>query len=507
MPGTTLRASQEDWSHPTLETPESHELSLNAPRETSMKAVLIRLVACGALIAVACLILVTRHRKSSVPTLQPSGIELGLRESATSPSSEPRQEPAAAEHSTRIVPSTTEVVDNTTYVLRGVVRISNAPRWTPHGLIEVTYDEPYKMPRDYIATDTLEENGTFDVDISELVIAKARRFRRSPGLGRFKVRVDGEFFLPAEATVDLSSASLKTSEDGSTKSESWVELVTTLGSRLAGRVVFEDQRPVPDAEVFAVTMGPQSEYEAVSHTSTGDRGEFLLQASCDQQLAILALRKGFKPAVAVVLPTPGEMVQLGAIILHDGVAISGQLETSQLDDQYMITARRPGNGVIRYYVVSNDYMGIQWCGVNAYWGVIGSTVAGGEFTLNGLEPGDYLVWVGRNGRAECTVAGVTSNSRNLTAPSIGVVLRDLAPRVTLHVLAEGQPVIGATVTITDGGSQCTVNTGEGGIVDLVLRPGEAFGVTITADSFLTYTTTLTAPLEGESVTETASLER
>jgi len=184
----------------------------------------------------------------------------------------------------------------------------------------------YAWPAELTATGRVAADGTFDVDLTRLVL---REGRTRPALHGLRVAV--EHPLRQRASVDLAAepehhATAELAElAGPVVWQTTVEL--RVAATIEGRVVNADESPAAGARVAAWRLvAGEPETEPADVTLCAADGSFTLRLAHEGEHALAALDEGLRPANARAFAAVGERRTLDAPLeLDPGAALGGRV--------------------------------------------------------------------------------------------------------------------------------------------------------------------------------------
>lgn len=400
-----------------------------------------------------------------------------------------------------VVPAPPEVSGVTRYFARGRIQVDNAIQSNLNGRVEVTFDERLIFPDSLRPSSTLDSTGLFSVEFTNL-IAHARTDKRT----KYVAKVTGNVLEESAVSFDVSDAVESTDEIGQKIRVVALEIRTVVTARIRGRCIDQEGVPIAQALVCIVSTGSDPDpFDTRKQTNTAEDGTFTIQAPSDVPFFLLCLKTGFVPYRQRQELAPGERVQAPDLLLIGGEEVSGTVLPSVHTLGYQVSLMSSRAGVKKYYQLESGYQGLVWSESRVDWFYIGFTPKSTHFSVGGLVSEPYWISLEQSARPECTVPRVAENIFVVTPPAHDIFLSDQASRVSLSIVHDGAPVGGATVEVRDAGSVIPTSADANGNCDLVLRPNETFGISVTAEGFAIHEQTVLAPLKGTRIHLSISL--
>ena len=306
-----------------------------------------------------------------------------------------------------------------------------------------------------LGSPTILEGRTLDIATLKVVprvklavrTGQADHIARSGADGRFRVRGlrPGEAYVRAdEPRYVLWTRPRIPLEKGATKT---LDLPLTRGASLAGRVVDEDGRPVPDAKVL-VSSGGDGPGRFVSRATAGDPGA-KIRSRGDGTFSASRLSPGENQRLTVQHPDY-EKGKLGGISLQAGGTRTGAVVTLRRGLVLTGTVKDPeGNPIAgaeltvsQSRVVRSSRGGMM---MQVSFGGISDVPparsgADGRFELKGIPAGDWAFTAKAPGRATEVVDPVK-------------LVRDTLPDPVDVVLSPGAAIAGFILRKTGGGAE------------------------------------------------------
>ena len=382
--------------------------------------------------------------------------------------------PASAAHARRLL-------------LRGRV-VGPRPDELPDVRLEVRGIARFTWPEDSVSAGAPAGDGTFALDVTELVRAAEGRLP----LHGLVVSADHPRYLPAEADAAIGP-------DGPAHD---VALKLTPAGVISGRLQLPPDRPLVRLAALRLVAG-EPVTPPVAEATCGPGGSFELRVGDGAVHAVVAVSDGYRPLTQLASAAPGTLRELVSAPLATGALLEGRVLNAGGPAEgvpLLIVSGVPGRAV---RVLEHDLLWVEGRFEPRSARLV--TGPGGGFALPGLAPGPYgLTPLGLD-RDTPQLKG-SARPYGVTAPASGVLIELELARVRLELeRADGSPASGRA-TLTQGARALAIDVGASGTCSFAVAPFGACRVGVQGGLWLPARFELDAPGPGETHVERVVLE-
>jgi len=346
---------------------------------------------------------------------------------------------------------------------------------------------------------TVKEDSTYSMDASNLLGSFL-----APG-GTLMIEASCQGCASERAWVGRNDAAV--SVDGASTSYTIQSDFSLLsGAIIVGRVVSEDEQPLPGVPIVVQANQEQtSDVHVIGSSNTSADGTFATEVRMEGPCLLSVLPLEAEPHQVSLILAPGERRDLGIIRLAEGSCIRGHLRGGSAWCP-IAGARISVFPVCRNgSTLTHGSLGLLWNNgrLDRYVRYI-QTDASGAFTVGGLSNGDYgLVYNGVDGT--CTFPGTPGLQIQATAPSEGIEFLIESSVLVINVLQDGVPLPRAGVTLDVDEHPLQFWTNSEGRVVCMMPPLRRCDIRAEHAGVLSATLSIVTPDRGGTREETLAL--
>lgn len=254
-------------------------------------------------------------------------------------------------------------------------------------------------------------------------------------------------------------------------------------TKIVGMLRDTANKPIIGACVAILESIPGRRPRALKRVSTDSRGRFAVYLGEEGAGLLAIVSDGHLPELVHVRQRPDALVDLGALRLSEGLAVSGRVQTGSptLDgEEFQVVLERAANGLDfeiedRRLMIASEKLEF-----------IGSTVvagADGRFECRGMTADKYAVYSNGAARGASSLSGWSHPKLSVRPPSSNVIVEVDRPILRWKILAGAQPLGRAKISLDSHSGAVQCFTGSDGRAKALVNMGERVHVRVDAEGF------------------------